>query len=76
MIDDVSGKTLAAASTGRLSGSAKKTKTEKAYSLGELIAEKAIKLGIKKAVFNKSSYKYHGQVKAAAEGAKSKGLEF
>lgn len=73
LIDDASGKTLASASTKeiKLSG---KTKIEKARLLGELIAEKAQKLGIKKAVFNKGPYLYHGRVKAVAEGARSKGL--
>ena len=73
MIDDVLGKTLASASTKEVDKSVK-TKLEKAKLLGELIAEKAQKLGIKKAVFNKGPYLYHGRVKAVAEGARSKGL--
>lgn len=74
LIDDVSGKTLASASTKEVDKSVK-TKLEKSKVLGELIAEKAQKLGIKKAVFNKGPYLYHGRIKAVAEGARSKGLQ-
>jgi len=53
-----------------------KNKTEKAKLVGKLIAERAIKKGIKKVVFDRSGYKYHGRVKALAEGAREGGLEF
>ncbi len=53
-----------------------KGKIEKAKLVGRLIAEKALKLGIKKVVFDRAGYKYHGRVKALAEGAREKGLEF
>jgi len=72
LIDDTCGKTLVSAHTKELK--VKKNKTEQAGMLGELLAEKAQKSGIKKAVFNKGSYMFHGRVKAVAEGAKSKGL--
>ncbi len=49
---------------------------EKAREIGKLIAEKAKKLGITKAVFDRAGYKYHGKVKALAEGAREGGLEF
>lgn len=75
LIDDAKGKTLAAASTKELPAALrKKTKTEQAHALGELIAEKAIGLGVKKAVFDRRGYRYHGRVKAVAEGARKKGL--
>ena len=47
-----------------------------AYEVGKLIAEKALKKKIKKAVFDRGGYKYHGQVKALAQGARDAGLKF
>lgn len=52
------------------------TKVGKAKALGRMLAEKAIKQGIKRAVFDRGGYKYHGRVKAAAEGAREAGLKF
>jgi|SRR3989344_2058744 len=75
LIDDFSGHTLASVSTKQLKKTAK-TKVAQARLLGELIGEKAQKLNIKKAVFNKGSYLYHGRVRAVAEGAREKGLQF
>jgi len=63
IIDDEKGVTLASAK-----GDAKE--------LGKIIAEKALKLKIKKIVFDKGGYMYHGKVKAVAEGAREGGLEF
>ncbi len=74
LIDDKTGNTLASASTLEL-----KTKTnnlEAATKVGELIAEKAKKLKITNVVFDRGGYLYHGRVKAIAEAARSKGLEF
>ncbi|MEN3044712.1 MAG: 50S ribosomal protein L18 [Candidatus Hydrothermales bacterium] len=53
-----------------------KGKVDKAFLVGKLIAERAKKLSIKKVVFDRSGYKYHGRVKALAEGAREGGLEF
>lgn len=61
-----------------------KTKIEKAragkvaiaYGVGKLIAEKALKKKIEKVVFDRGGYKYHGRVKALAEGAREGGLKF
>jgi len=47
-----------------------------AYEVGKLIAEKALKKKIKKAVFDRGGYKYHGRVKALAQGARDAGLKF
>lgn len=52
------------------------TKTEQAKKLGEAIAELAIEKGISKVVFDRNQYRYHGRVKAAADGAREKGLKF
>ena len=53
-----------------------KTKVEAAYEVGKAVAEKAVKLGIKKVVFDRSGYVYTGRVQKLAEGARSAGLEF
>ncbi|NCN53033.1 50S ribosomal protein L18 [Candidatus Wolfebacteria bacterium] len=73
LIDDEAKKTLISTSSRGLS---KGTKTEQAKTIGEQLAEKALKEGIKKAVFNKGPYTYHGRVKAVADGAREKGLKF
>ena len=49
---------------------------ERAKEVGRLIAERAKKIGISKVVFDRAGYKYHGKVKALAEGAREGGLEF
>jgi large subunit ribosomal protein L18 len=51
-------------------------KSVRAYEIGKLIAEKALEKGIKEIVFDKSGYKYHGRVKAVADGAREGGLKF
>ncbi len=74
LIDDLAGKTLASASTVELKTKAKKIDLGK--ELGLLIAKKGQALKVTKVVFDRSSYKYHGRVKAVAEGAREGGLEF
>ena len=77
LIDDQKSHTLVFATEKELAGKAKgKTKTERATLVGELLANKAKEHNIKKAVFNKGNYKYHGRVKALAEGARKGGLQF
>jgi len=68
LIDDERGKTIVSAK-GKLS-------TEQAKKTGELIAKKALEKKIGKAVFDRGGYKYHGRVKAVAEGAREGGLRF
>ena len=76
IIDDEKSRTIASASYKDLdTAGKKKNKTEAAKLLGETIAKKAEKLGIKQAVFDRRSYKYHGRIKALAEGARSGGLK-
>lgn len=75
LIDDLSGKTLVSANVKELKA-AKVTKTEAAEELGKLLATKAVAKKIVTAVFDKGPYKFHGRVKAAAEGARAAGLKF
>ncbi len=77
LIDDVAGCTLAAASTlsKDLRGLDKKGK-EAAEMVGLLLARKAKEKGIETCVFDRGPYKYHGRVKALAEGARKGGLRF
>jgi len=74
LIDDSLSKTLASAETKEI----KKfnNKTDLGKELGKLIAEKAKAHKIVKVVFDRGAYKYHGRVKAVAEGAREAGLEF
>lgn len=75
IVDDTGAKTLASASDLKMK-SQKSPKLEKAKEVGASLAKIAIKKNVKKVVFDRSGYKYHGRVKAVAEGARSGGLEF
>jgi len=55
---------------------AAKKKTERAFELGKKLGEKAVKMGIKRVAFDRGPYRYHGRVKAFAEGARKGGLRF
>ena len=74
IIDDVAGKTLAAATT--VGTKAKGTLTEKAAIVGKDIATKAKKAKISKIVFDRNGRRYAGRLKSLAEGARKEGLEF
>jgi len=74
LIDDEKGKTLASASDQVLKE--KMQKIEQAREVGKILSTIALKLNIKKCIFDRGSYKYHGRVKALAEGARDGGLEF
>jgi large subunit ribosomal protein L18 len=76
IINDEVGKTLVSAKDQELNLTEKKKKVEISFELGKLIAQKAIEKGIKKVVFDRAGYKYHGRVKAFAEGARKGGLNF
>lgn len=73
LIDDTNGKTLASASDMKTK---KGTKTEKAKEVGVELAKKAKDLKIEEVIFDRNGYKYHGRVKAMAEGAREGGLKF
>lgn len=73
MIDDVAGKTLAQAHYQELPKKSKNTVVE-AKAVGQMLGERASKLGIKKVVFDRSGYRYHGKVKAVAEGLRKAGI--
>lgn len=77
IIDDSKGKTLVAASEATLKWPKKKlTKIERAFMVGEVLASQALKKKIKTVVFDRRKYRYHGRVKALAEGARKGGLKF
>jgi len=76
VIDDVAGKTLVSASTMDKEVKTKQSNIEAAKEVGELIAKRAIKAGIKNVVFDRGGYIYHGKVQALAEAAREAGLEF
>jgi large subunit ribosomal protein L18 len=76
MIDDVSGKTLVAASSREKGVDTKGTKVEQAATVGKVLAEKASKAGIKACSFDRNGYLYHGRVKALADAAREGGLKF
>ena len=79
-IDDLSGRTLAAAGTTEeevakeIKGS--KSNVQAATAVGKAIAEKLLKLGVKTAVFDRGGNRYHGRVKALADAARAGGLQF
>lgn len=73
LIDDLEGHTLAAASSNE-EGMDDADPTTQSRKVGEMLAERAKEKGIDKAVFDRSGYKYHGRVRALAEGAREGGL--
>ena len=75
LIDDVAGHTLVAASTLDKGFSGPGGDIEAAGKVGKAIAEKALKAGIKRVVFDRGGFVYRGRVKALAEGAREGGLE-
>lgn len=72
IIDDSKQRTLVAQSDKKLTGK----KSEKAFLVGKNLAAQAVKKNIKKVVFDRGGFIYHGRVKALASGAREGGLEF
>ncbi|MCD6350648.1 MAG: 50S ribosomal protein L18 [Armatimonadetes bacterium] len=81
IIDDWAGRSLAAASTldaevrGRLGEHSTKS-VEAAKIVGQVVGERAAAAGIKQVVFDRGGWRYHGRIKAVAEGAREAGLDF
>jgi large subunit ribosomal protein L18 len=79
VIDDVKGATVAAASSldkDLRAEFAKGSDVEAAAKVGKILAERAIKAGVKEVVFDRGGYMYHGRVKALADAAREAGLSF
>ncbi len=79
VIDDLAGRTLVAASTLDPEIRAQATSAKKSDAgrmVGKLLARRAQERGVRRVVFDRGGYLYHGRVKAVAEGAREGGLEF
>ena len=80
VIDDAEGKTIVSATSVKKAGKGEKRPTggnvSSAKEVGKLIAERAKQKGIKKVVFDRGGYLYHGRIKALADAAREAGLEF
>jgi large subunit ribosomal protein L18 len=81
LVDDGSGRTLAGISTlaeglRSFEAEGKNRKVEHAFAAGKALAEKAREAGIETVVFDRGGYRYHGRVKAFADGAREGGLKF
>jgi large subunit ribosomal protein L18 len=76
LVDDLEGKTLAAASWLHLAKTFKGSKSEQAAEVGKLLAANAKKAKVETVVFDRGGYLYHGRVKALADAAREGGLKF
>ena len=76
VIDDLSGRTLASASTAEKDLKGNSVSVETAKKIGALVAERAKAAGIERVVFDRGGYRYHGRVAALADAAREAGLEF
>jgi len=72
IVDDVAKRTVLSVTDSGITGK----KSEKSTAVGKLVAERAKAAGITKVVFDRGGYRYHGRVKAVADGAREGGLEF
>src|SRR5438105_14626217 len=73
LVDDTANKTLATVSD---LGIEQGKKAERAAEVGKLIADRAKSAGVTRVVFDRAGYRYHGRIKAVADGARKGGLEF
>ncbi|MEK6713755.1 MAG: 50S ribosomal protein L18 [Nitrospirota bacterium] len=76
LIDDMKGCTIVSASSIEEAFSANNVNCELSKQVGMLIGKRAVEQGIKSVVFDRSGYKYHGNIKSLADGARESGLEF
>jgi large subunit ribosomal protein L18 len=76
VIDDIEGRTLAAASSQEADLRKSSLNTDTASKVGTLVASRARDAGVESVVFDRGGYKFHGKIKALAEAAREEGLEF
>ena len=82
VVDDATGRTIASASTvesavkGTLATDARGGNISGAKAIGKTIAERLLEKGVKRVVFDRNGFLYHGRIKAVADAARSAGLEF
>ncbi len=76
ILDSLGSKVIVSASTIEKDLKISSNNVNGASEVGKVVAERAIKNGIKKVVFDRSGYKYHGRIKALADSARKTGLEF
>ena len=76
VFDSLGSKVIVSASTNEKESDMKSNNTDAAAAVGKKVAERDIENGIKKVVFDRSGYKYHGRIKALADSARDAGLEF
>ena len=76
VFDSLGSKVIVSASTNEKESDIKSNNTDAAAAVGKKVAERALENGIKKVVFDRSGYKYHGRIKALADSARDAGLEF
>lgn len=79
IVDDTTGRTIAAACSSEKSVNDQppfKSKVAKAVFTGKLLAQRAMDQGIKKVVFDRNGFLYHGRIKALSDGAREAGLDF
>ena len=76
IFDSLGSKVIVSASTVEKDMNLKSNNIDAAVQVGKKVAERALENGIKKVVFDRSGYKYHGRIKALADSARKTGLEF
>ena len=76
ILDSLGSKVIVSASTLEKDLKISSNNLDGASEVGKIVAERAMKNGIKKVVFDRSGYKYHGRIKALADSARKSGLEF
>ncbi len=76
VVDDGTGRTLAAASTAERTLNVRGVTRSSAAAVGKVVGERALAAGIKQVVFDRGGYLYHGRVQALADAAREAGLEF
>ena len=76
VIDDSTGRTIVAASSQEGTAGTSGAKTEVSATVGKVLAERALAAGVTQVVFDRGGCKYHGRVKALADGSREGGLQF